>query len=127
MNLTAVDAETIIRLATYDIVHLELRATPIHVPENHITYVTENIATHLLRDPSCTVIDIVQKPYRFMAKFHASMKQNIRARKLYTRVILFLLLLSTMSMQVDMLVNSASWYQPLSVPLCSRSSWRTGV
>lgn len=28
-----------------------------------------------------------------MAKFHASMKQNIRARKLYTRVILFLLLL----------------------------------
>ena len=26
MNLTAVDAETIIRLATYDIVHLELRA-----------------------------------------------------------------------------------------------------
>lgn len=80
-----------------------------------------------LRDPSCTVIDIVQKPYRFMAKFHASMKQNIRARKLYTRVILFLLLLSTMSMQVDMLVNSASWYQPLSVPLCSRSSWRTGV
>lgn len=32
-----------------------------------------------------------------------------------------------MSMQVDMLVNSASWYQPLSVPLCSRSSWRTGV
>ena len=33
MNLTAVDAETIIRLATYDIVHLELRATPIHVPE----------------------------------------------------------------------------------------------
>lgn len=41
MNLTAVDAETIIRLATYDIVHLELRATPIHVPENHITYVTK--------------------------------------------------------------------------------------
>ena len=33
MNRTAVDAETIIRLATYDIVHLELRATPIHVPE----------------------------------------------------------------------------------------------
>ena len=33
MNLTAVDAETIIRLATYGIVHLELRATPIHVPE----------------------------------------------------------------------------------------------
>lgn len=51
MNLTAVDAETIIRLATYDIVHLELRATPIHVPENHITYVTENIATHLCVTP----------------------------------------------------------------------------
>ena len=33
MNLTAVDAETIIRLATYGIVHLELRATPLHVPE----------------------------------------------------------------------------------------------
>lgn len=36
---------------------------------------------------------LYKKPYRFMAKFHASMKQNIRARKLYTRVILFLLLL----------------------------------
>ena len=79
---------------------------------------------------------LYKKPYRFMAKFHASMKQNIRARKLYTRVILFLLLLFHyvyalslihISMQVDMLVNSASWYQPLSVPLCSRSSWRTGV
>lgn len=61
MNLTAVDAETIIRLATYGIVHLELRATPLHVPENLITYVTESIATHLLRKPSCTVIDIVQE------------------------------------------------------------------
>lgn len=36
---------------------------------------------------------LYKKPYRFMARFHASMKQNIRARKLYTRVILFLLLL----------------------------------
>ncbi len=36
---------------------------------------------------------LYKKPYRFMAKFHAAMGQNIRARKLYTRVILFLLLL----------------------------------
>lgn len=43
--------------------------------------------------PLVLLIVIVQKAYRFMAKFHASMKQNIRARKLYTRVILFLLLL----------------------------------
>ena len=30
-------------------------------PKNLITYVTESIATHLLRKPSCTVIDIVQE------------------------------------------------------------------
>ena len=33
MYLTAEDAETIIRLATYGIVRLELMARPIHVPE----------------------------------------------------------------------------------------------
>ena len=67
---------------------------------------------------------LYKKPYRFMAKFHASMKQNIRARKLYTRVILFLLLLFH---YVYASGHAASWYQPLSVPLGSRSSWRTGV
>ena len=36
---------------------------------------------------------LYKKPYRFMAKLHAAMSQNIRARKLYTRVLLFLLLL----------------------------------
>lgn len=33
MYLTAKDAETIIRLATYDVVRLELRAQPIHLPD----------------------------------------------------------------------------------------------
>lgn len=33
MYLSAEDAETIIRLATYGIVRLELKACPIHVPE----------------------------------------------------------------------------------------------
>ena len=36
---------------------------------------------------------LYKKPYRFMAKLHDAMSQNIRARKLYTRVLLFLLLL----------------------------------
>ena len=54
-------------------------------PKNHITYVTENIATHLLRDPSCTVIDIVQKAipvYGKVSRFHETKHQS--PQTLYT-------------------------------------------
>lgn len=43
--------------------------------------------------PLALSLTLYKKPYRFMAKFHAAMKQNIKARKLHTRVLLFLLLL----------------------------------
>ena len=36
---------------------------------------------------------LYKKPYRFMAKFYAAMTLNIKARKLYTRMLLVLLLL----------------------------------
>ena len=94
MNLTAVDAETIIRLATYGIVHLELRATPLHVPEKTLLLMLLKVL-QLIFCVSPLVLSLIlyKKPFRFMAKLHAAMSQNIRARKLYTRVILFLLLL----------------------------------
>lgn len=43
--------------------------------------------------PLVLSLTLYKKPYRFMAKFHAAMTQDIKARILYTRILLFLLLL----------------------------------
>lgn len=43
--------------------------------------------------PFVLSVTLYKKPYRFMAKFHAAMARNAKARKLYTHILLVLLLL----------------------------------
>ena len=69
MNLTAVDAENHYPLATYDIVHLELRATPIHVPEKTILLMLLKILQLIFCvTPLVLSLILYKKPYRFYGK-----------------------------------------------------------
>lgn len=61
MYFSPKDAETLIRLATYGIIQLELIVCPAPIPESPITYVTEYPATHFLRDTFRGIHVIVQE------------------------------------------------------------------
>ena len=61
MYFSPKDAETLIRLATYGIVQLELIVRPTPIPEKPYYYVTEYPATHFLRDTFRGINVIVQE------------------------------------------------------------------
>lgn len=69
MYFSPKDAETLIRLATYGIVQLELIVRPTPIPESPITYVTEYPATHFCAIPFGVSMSLYKNNKRFMTPF----------------------------------------------------------